>query len=101
MAKSLSAFFVMYLENLNKNMDSIIAAIIGGLFTVYAAKIRLDDKTKENQTSGNGRDRGTGATKYDLVIFVLELIVLILFVYFVYYKFFWQLILQPLIKYFS
>ena len=30
-------------------MDSIIAAVIGGLFTVYAAKMRLDDKTKEHQ----------------------------------------------------
>ena len=58
-------------------MDSIIAAVIGGLFTVYAAKMRLDDKTKEHQSSGNRSDRGMGATKYDLAIFLLEFFVLV------------------------
>lgn len=81
-------------------MESIIAAIIGGFFTVYAAKMRLDERKKETQSKSSG-DRAVGATKYDLIIFIFELIVLVLFVYFVYYKFFWQLILQPIINYFK
>jgi len=83
-------------------MDSMIAAIIGGLFSVYVAKMRLDERSKEHNSTRNGNiEKGTGATKYDLAIFVLELSVLIVFVYFAYYKFLWQLILQPIINYFS
>ncbi len=82
-------------------MSSIIAAIIGGVFSLYVAKYRHDLKMKEIKTENSIENKTVGATKYDLILYILELVVVVFLIYFLYYKFFWQMILQPVINYFS
>lgn len=86
-------------------MASIIAAIITGLFSIYVVKYRHNLKMKENSSQGD--ERNLGATKYDVMIIIIEVIVFLIcmyfiyqFVYYVYYKFFYQMILEPIFNWF-